>query len=183
LGAGPGDEVTARRAGPAGFRSRRGSASAVVVMVTVLLAVFGVLALVSSYSGYKLSQRHAAWTTAYYDVDARAEAALAAIEGDLSAAATEAGNVSATGAFPSLAALALADRVPEGQGTVLGDAQGFTVRINVGDADGQLIRVELRVDFQEGAIPSRLCRIVSWRQWQKPFAYDENPGDVWGGEG
>jgi len=179
--------VTARRAGPAGFRlrlrSRRGSASAVVVMVTVLLAVFGVLALVSSYSGYKLAQRHADWTTAYYKVDSQAEGALALIEGDLAAAAAEAGDVSATGRFPALAALALADRVPEGQGSVVGDAKGFTIQINVGDAAGQLIRMELRVDFQDGPIPTRLCRIASWRQWQKPYAYDENPGDVWGGQG
>jgi len=174
--------MSARRAGFAALRSRRGSASAVVVMVTVLLAVFGVLALVSSYSGYKLAQRHAAWTTDYYAVDAKAEAALAAIEGDLAVAATTAGDVSATGQFPTLAGMALADRVPEGQGTVLEDERGFTVMINVGDAAGQLIRMELRIDFRTGPIPERLCRIVSWRQWQKPFAYDENPGDVWGGE-
>jgi len=174
--------MTARRTGLPSLRSKRGSASAVVVMVTVLLAVFGVLALVSSYSGYKLSQRHAEWTSAFYRTDSQAVGVLAAIEGDLASAAEDAGDVSATGPFPALASLALAERIPEGQGTVLEDERGFTVLVNVGDAEGQIVRMQLRVDFRDGPIPQRLCRIVSWRQWQKPFAYDENPGDVWGGE-
>jgi hypothetical protein len=175
--------MSARRAGTTGIRSRRGSASAVVVMVTVLLAVFAVLALVSSYSGYRLAQRHADWSTRYYQVDAQAESVLGLIEEDLAAAAVQSGSLSSSGTFPTLAAAALTDRIPEGQGAVLGDAAGFTVKVNVGDPEDQMIRMELRVDFQDGPVPARICRIVSWRQWQKPFAYDENPGDVWGGEG
>ncbi len=163
-------------------RSRRGSASAVVVLVTVLLAVFGVLALVSSYSGYKLAKRHADWTTAYYSVDAQAVSFLADVESSLAAAAGEAGSVSAAGAYPDLAETAMALRVPEEGGAVLRDADGLTVRALIGRPGGQYVRMELRVGFSDGPIPDRFCRIVSWRQWQKPFAYDENPGDIWGGE-
>jgi hypothetical protein len=166
-----------------GLQSKRGSASAVVVMVTVLLAVFGVLALVSSYSGLKLAQRHATWSSDYYKVDAEAEAMLASIEGDLAAAAAKAGSTSASGTFPDLAAEALSLRVPSEQGSFTGDASGLTVRIRVGSIDGQNIRMELRIDFSDAGIPARFCRIVSWRQWQKPFQYDENPGDVWEGNG
>lgn len=173
--------MRARPTGARSLRSRRGSASAVVVMVTVLLAVFGVLALVSSYSGLKLAQRHAAWNTGFYRVDAEAETLLASIEDDLATAARQAGSISPGGSFPDLAAEALSTRIPSGQGSFTGDGTGLNVRIRVGDSDGQNILMELRVDFSDAGVPARFCRIVSWRQWQKPFQYDESPGNVWEG--
>ena len=165
----------------ASVRSKRGSASAVVVLVTVLLAVFGVLSLVSSYSGYKLARRHADWNAQYYKVDAEAEAMLAAIESDLAKAAREAGSASASGDFPRLAMAAIAERVPADRLSISGQETGFTAGIQVGTPDGQNILMELRVDYVEGSVPARFCRIVSWRQWQKPFQYSDSPGDLWGG--
>jgi hypothetical protein len=58
----------------------KGSSSVLVILIMLTLVVFGLLALMSTYSGLKLSRKNAEWTKEYYALDARAEAQLAKID-------------------------------------------------------------------------------------------------------
>ncbi len=169
------------------FRSRSGSASAIVVLLTVFLAVFGVLSLVSSYSSLKLADRHRNWSVDYYRVDALAEETLAGIESDLRAAAVQAGSTEAQSDYPELAMAALARRVPADQLAVVREERGLSADVRIGPGTGakdvQSIRVSLWIGFGSGPVPGRLATVVGWRQWQKPFEYKEGSGDLWDGEG
>lgn len=169
------------------LRSRSGSASAIVVLLTVFLAVFGVLSLVSSYSSLKLADRHRNWSVDYYRVDALAEETLAGIEADLRAAALQAGSTAADSGFPKLAMDALLLRVPEDHLTLVREETGLSAVVRIGPGTGekdvQSIRVSLWIGFGSDPTSGRLATVVGWRQWQKPFEYKEGYGDLWEGEG
>ena len=62
------------------MKSRRGSASALIVLMVVLLAVFGAMALTSAAANLRLAARHADWSREYYGYDATAERLVALLE-------------------------------------------------------------------------------------------------------
>lgn len=61
------------------FISNRGSSSVLVILIMVMLVVLGLLALMSTWSELKLARKNAAWSTAYYSLDSKAEIRLAEI--------------------------------------------------------------------------------------------------------
>lgn len=60
--------------------NERGSASLMVVLIVFVLMLFGVFALMSSYSEYKLSSKYASWTKDYYALDQKAQMFLSQLD-------------------------------------------------------------------------------------------------------
>ena len=69
------------------LRNNRGSSSVLVILIMVTLAVLGLLALMSTWSGLKLSRKNADWAKAYYTLDSKAEFLLSGIDSCLKDAA------------------------------------------------------------------------------------------------
>ncbi|MDW7659802.1 MAG: hypothetical protein SCL54_00105 [Bacillota bacterium] len=63
-----------------GNNGQRGSSSVLVIMVLLMLITFGVLAMMTSYSGLKISRKNAEWTQAFYKLESMAGNHLAEIE-------------------------------------------------------------------------------------------------------
>ena len=55
------------------LKLRSGSSSILVILLVVTMVVFGVLAMMSSYSGLKMAKKNAQWTSEYYELEANAE--------------------------------------------------------------------------------------------------------------
>jgi len=58
------------------FKTRTGSSSILVILLVVTMVVFGVLAMMSSYSGLKMARKTAQWTQDYYELESKAEIML-----------------------------------------------------------------------------------------------------------
>lgn len=52
--------------------NEKGSSSILVVLTFLMLGIFGVLGIMSSYSDYRLARKNAAWTQDYYSLEAQA---------------------------------------------------------------------------------------------------------------
>jgi hypothetical protein len=61
-------------------REDRGSASVLVIMLMLMLITFGVLAMMSAYSNYKISKRNAEWTQTYYQLESDASDVLSKVD-------------------------------------------------------------------------------------------------------
>ncbi len=67
------------------FSSGIGSSSILVIFVILCLVSFATLSIVSANADYKLSKKVLDRTTAYYEAEGQAQAALAALDAELSA--------------------------------------------------------------------------------------------------
>ena len=67
------------------FSSGIGSSSILVIYVILSLVSFATLSIVSANADYKLSKKVLDRTTAYYEAEGQAQAALAALDAELSA--------------------------------------------------------------------------------------------------
>ncbi len=157
------------------LRSRRGSASVLIVLMVVLLAVFGAMALTAASANLRLARRHADWSAEYYRFDASAEHLLAAAERETGSAA-QAGELASR----------LADLRVEGVTNIVSrNEEGRLILEAVaGDPEGRGIRVELEWTVgEDGSVSEQAPRIVRWSQFQQPFVYGTEPGGLWDGEG
>ncbi len=156
------------------LRSRRGSASALIVLMVVLLAVFGAMALAAASANLRMAQSHADWSAEFYRFDAGAERFLAAVD-RLTAAGDDAGQ-----ALERLAAVRV-DGVTEI--TCRREADALVAQAIAGDPAARGIEVRLRWSLDaDGRIIADSPRIERWRQFQQPFAYGTEPGGLWDGE-
>lgn len=55
------------------LKLRSGSSSILVILLVVTMVVFGVLAMMSSYSGLKMAKKNAQWTSEYYELESKSE--------------------------------------------------------------------------------------------------------------
>ncbi len=156
------------------FRSRKGMASALIIMLLVLLIFFGVLSLVTTAADLRLSQKRADWNQQYYLADALAVSLLAEIEslevGDLqqtlenllaeNANVRDHRVVAGTSAdAPLTVAARIAAQADQGQGIE------FQLRISIGSPGQKAIQVE----------------VLTWTQWQPEFDYEGSNGGIWKG--
>lgn len=65
---------------------RKGAASVLVIFMVMVLVTLGALAISSANANYKLSQRALDWNIMYYDLDAKGEEFLWALDGKLAEA-------------------------------------------------------------------------------------------------
>lgn len=168
---------------PGRLRSRRGVASALIIMLLVLLIFFGVLALVTTAADLRLSRKRADWNQQYYLADARAVKLVAELD-----------QYCRTLEEPDLEPEALAGLL-ENKLTGAANVQSYQV-----DFDGSLLRlsvlvaehddqgqgIQLTLLVKTGAASPETGRLAveGWTQWQPPFQYDitdDTNGGIWKG--
>ena len=159
------------------WRSRRGAASALIILLLVMLVIFGVLAMVSAAANLKLARRQADWNKAWYLADGSAEAVYAELDQlcRLSSAAGE-DNEHLAGLIGTH--LEQNQAVLSGQATATADMVRIEARIGEDRPGSQ--GIDLVLVWQPDAVGGRLL-IEQWTQWQPPFDYGEEPGGVWEG--
>jgi hypothetical protein len=164
------------------LRSRRGLASALIIMLLVLLVFFGVLSLVTTAADLRLSQKRAEWNKGYYQADAAAVRLVAELDQycrGLDEASLQAGRLAG-----------LLDIWLDGKASVQtyqvvsGDAAApLSITALVADQAGQGQGIELRLRILTGPVAPNTERIEieSWIQWQPAFDYGGTEGGIWKG--
>ena len=159
------------------FRSKRGMASALIIMLLVLLIFFGVLSLVTAAADLRLSKKRAEWNQAYYLADAQAVGFLAALDGycaGLNADRAEALLTEWLAGQHNITDWSL-ESIAEERGAF---SLAALVLSQTGQGQGIAVRLTIRTDR---STTGRLITIEEWRQWQPPFAYDDSNGGLWEG--
>jgi hypothetical protein len=147
--------------------SRKGSASALIVLMVVLLAVFGAMALAQAAASLRLSTRHADWSREYYAYDAAAERLMAGIDTAVHDAISKSQDIQTLRS--RLGAIKLAGT------TSISCTQA-------GNPDARGIEVSIAVPLGiNGPLRDGKLRVLRWSQFQKPFDYDAGPGGIWTG--
>ncbi len=162
------------------LRSRRGSSSILVVLMAVLLILFGVLSLVTAWSGLKLATLRADRSIRYYRVESQAERLLLDLEALVLEEAAldpertpEERDRAILGRIRSLVGRDRIDRENlETEGIL-------SLEIRVGEPSEQQILLGLRIEA--GTETGSPLHVVSFRQYQEPFEYPDDPGNVWEG--
>ncbi len=157
-------------------KGRRGSASALIVMLLVLLVFFGVLSLVTAAADNRLAMRRAEWVRSYYTADQAAVVVL----GDLSQYVSD--------TTDEIDAVSLKEKLESrlaGQPSVeilRSEADGTTVRLLLRIHAGEQA-IEAGADFQltDPASGAVVMTVTQWTYWQEPFDYDNTSGGIWKG--
>lgn len=165
------------------LRSKRGLASALIIMLLVLLVFFGILSLVTTAADLRLSQKRASWNSEYYQADANAVRVFASLEqycAGLDAASLQPEQLKALlGSWLDGAGLVQTWQI------VSDDETGTALTLNAliaRDAEkGQGIAMRLRI--LTGKLPVGMDRFVieGWSQWQPEFDYSGTEGGIWKG--
>lgn len=162
------------------FRSRRGVASALIIMILVLLIFFGVLSLVTAAADLRLSTKRAEWNQQFYQADALATQAYADIDQFCSRLETADAEPAALESLLEghLAGMA---NVQEYELTRQDDSLQLSMLVAASPDQGQGIRLVLQVQAGEISPGSGRLAVDSWAQWQPPFDYDGGNGGIWEG--
>ncbi|NLM15825.1 MAG: hypothetical protein GX218_08210 [Clostridiaceae bacterium] len=159
------------------FRSKRGMASALIIMLLVLLIFFGVLSLVASAADLRLAKKRAEWNQAYYLADAQAVDFLAALDGycsGLDADQAEALLTEWLDGQQNITDWSL-ESMTEEQGAL---SLAALVLSQTGQGQGIAVRLTIRTGR---SMEGRSITIEEWRQWQPPFEYGDSKGGLWEG--
>lgn len=145
--------------------NERGSSSILVVLVFLMLGIFSVLGMMSSYSEYKLALKNAEWNREYYILEGKAQAFTAGMDKLL---------YKYNGA--NIAALREAIAKSEPQAT-MEESEGKLLVSNIFKAESGkrlLLQIELLPSSEKG------CRVVTRKEVPEVFEYAEEPefGDV-----
>lgn len=164
------------------LRSRRGLASALIIMLLVLLVFFGVLSLVTSAADYRLAQKRAAWNKDFYQADSEAVRIMAALDDycgalDSDSLQPEKLKESLDGWLSGQAGLLSSQTVLTEDGSYL----LLDALVGQRADSGQGIAMRLRV--ATGTLPAGSGRISveGWSQWQPEFDYSGSEGGIWKG--
>ncbi|MDR0380667.1 MAG: hypothetical protein LBH86_01545 [Oscillospiraceae bacterium] len=138
--------------------SMQGSPSILIILIMLSLSAFGVLAMMSAYSDYKLAEKNAEWARRCFVLETRAQESVGRLDAALSGVsdADFAGEAAA-------------------QGWEIVSESPLLVSRDVSDADAHL-----RVELALSGGPGPRCRVRTWRQWQDDFVYDGGM-NIWNG--
>jgi hypothetical protein len=163
------------------LRSRRGMASALIIMILVLLIFLAVLSLVSAAADLRLSQKRAAWNQQYFQADAGAVALVAGLD-----------KLCRSDGFAAMDPLMQQTAIDEWFAART-DIQEYQVStgengikvdfLTVGPAAGtkQGIQVSLQIQASASGTDASPITIIKWVQWQAPFDYDSENSGIWKG--
>jgi hypothetical protein len=160
-----------------GYKKKKGSSSIMVILIMLVLVIFGVLALMSSYSDLKLSMKNAAWLEKYYNLDAKGETLVSQIDFGLAKASKEAliGNTMDKEKYMNLAenevsALKTVDRLEITKGKNI-----LIISSKLKDIDKNMLSISLEVNIPytnslKG--PLKYYKIKRWEQLPRVFKYN-----------
>ncbi len=160
------------------MKSRKGSASALIVLMVVLLAVFGAMALTSAAANLRLATRHADWSREYYEYDATAERLVALLDKTVRSAVKD--RQSAASIRDNVKAIRM-EGVFSIDCVLSGDR--LVVDATIGDPEqrGILLTASLPAGVSASGSGSGL-QLMRWSQFQKAFDYGSEPGGIWTGK-
>lgn len=165
------------------FRSRRGMASAMIIMLLVLLIFFGVLSLVTTAADLRLAQKRADWNKEYYQADNVAVQMVAEMDAycrSLEPADLQTGTLD--GLLDTwLSAAANVNDYQLTRGETADAPWVLTARIAENADKGQGIDLQLRLLPAAPGQNSIRIEIAKWVQWQPSFDYSSSEGGVWKG--
>jgi hypothetical protein len=160
-----------------GYKKKKGSSSIMVILIMLILVIFGVLALMSSYSDLKLSKKNAAWLEKYYKLDAKGEMLVSQIDFRLEKASKEAltGNTMDKGKYINLAenevrAIKTVDKLQ-----ITKDKNILTINSTLKDNDENMLSISLEVNIPYTynlKSPLKHYRVTRWEQLPRVFKYD-----------
>ena len=145
--------------------SMQGGASILIILLMIALAAFSLLALYSARSDYKLAEKNAEWTRAYYELDTLAWKEVARLEQSLRDLPAE--DFSAAG---SRAAVSL--------GWTAASDDPLTVGKTV---DRGTMHIEVTLALRPARAGMAVHTILAWRETQDGFDYGDGL-DIWLGE-
>lgn len=165
------------------FRSRRGMASAMIIMLLVLLIFFGVLSLVTTAADLRLAQKRADWNKEYYLADNAATQMVAELDAycrSLEPASLQSGTLDGLLNLWLETAANVSDfQLTRGE---TADAPlVLTARIVESADHGQGIDLKLRLLPAPTGQDLIQIEIAEWVQWQPSFDYNGSEGGVWKG--
>lgn len=168
------------------FNKKKGSSSIMVILIMLTLVVFGVLALMSSYSDLKLSKKNANWLEKYYDLDAKGEKLISEIDSRLSQASKKAksGNTLDREKYIQLAESEIKAIKTENKLKVSKNKNMLTISSKLVDVDNNMINISLEVNFPDFSMekgPLKHYKVTRWEQLPREFKYD-NSIELWDGE-
>jgi hypothetical protein len=167
-------------------KKKRGSSSIMVILIMLTLVVFGVLALMSSYSDLKLSKKNASWLEKYYSLDAKGEDLLSQIDSRLIAAAKKAriGAVLDKEKYLSLAQAEINAMKTEDKLKLTKNNNMLIISSDLFDKEKNKLGISLEVEpalitgQNQGG---KYYKVIKWTQIPKDFKYD-NTIQLWNGE-
>lgn len=144
----------------------QGSASILIILIMLALSAFGVLAMMSAYSDYRLAQKNADRIKQHYALETEAQKEVGLLNEALAASAVTEFSLSwAAGRAEALGWETLAEEAP----LVVGR-----------DVDIGSIHLRAEVEIVPGGGPG-YCRVLVWREWQDEFDYGGGL-DIWDGD-
>jgi hypothetical protein len=177
--------------------SNKGAASVLVVFMMIILVTFGTLSLSAALANDRLGAKAVSWMSDYYELDAQAEFFCMEVDAYLLSAESRAAVFISESGFAEIyyqeARRALEDmasgrldmeitgsggatqiEVLFSEGTEPGD-QNLTVVLGLADPEF-LPRPETdgQISWRRGDGFSKRYTVLKWRQWQTPFAQDDN---------
>jgi len=166
------------------YRSRRGLASALIIMLLVLLIFFSVLSLVTTAADFRLARKRADWNAAYYTADSTAVSVLADLDRQM--ASLEPDDLQIDRLTTMLGNLL--DSEPDVETWQIRPAADGTDAALILDAlvindesGGQGIMIRLLIRTGELQPGTQRIRIESWNQWQQEFDTSGSEGGIWKG--
>ncbi|HBP37849.1 MAG TPA: hypothetical protein DD640_03750 [Clostridiales bacterium] len=160
--------------------SRRGMASALIILLLVLLIFFGILSLVTAAADLRLSRKRAEWNQEYYLADAKATQITASLDQycrTLGAADLE------SPALEDLLGKRLGAMANVSEFEIFPDGSSIRLVILTGaDSDTkQEIRMELIIRTGQLAGDLERLTITGWNQRQQAAQSEDTGGGVWKG--
>lgn len=137
-----------------------------ILLVMVALVVFGVLALTSSYSDYKLAHKNSMWISRYYQLDGKGQEFIEKIDDQL-----QSGN----GGVIKNKLLSMKWDSPI---KITEKNQSIEVHSELGDQEDNKLSIGLRIDVRDQSKPS--VSVIEWKQMASQFKYD-SVNQLWDG--
>ncbi len=168
------------RTGRPRLRSRRGVASALIILLLVLLVFFGILSLVTTAADLRLSKKHADWNQQYYLADAKAAKVLSDL--DQYCKSLDLASLSPEMLSKSLGQyLAELENIQDYQLKEQDKHVLLSVLVAKQPDQGQGIQITLEVETGKTDQGKNRLTVEGWTQWQPPFQYDGQENGIWKG--
>ncbi len=148
------------------INDHRGSSSVLVMMVMLMLISFAVLAMLSSYSHYKIASKNASWTKDYYRLESLANEHYAIVK---SLVADAAGH-----GFKEAFVAGLSEKNSEAfHWSLEEDAENDRFYVTIDSKDvtsGRQFEAKLSIVLTEPQHPQ--VRVIKWQEIPSAFDYD-----------
>lgn len=167
-------------------KKKKGSSSIMVMMVMIVLVIFGVLALMSSYSDFKLAKKNSVWVSRYYKLDEEGENLVAEISKAVQQTQAEAENANkqSISNYSELIKSKILSIKTDSTIQISEKGKLVVADCRIGKKDENKLSVKVEIDLSKFLGSKNLIkpyRIIEWKQMPSEFKYN-NVNQLWNGE-